>query len=294
MTLTGLLVKLDRPTCCQNICVIGPGKGPHTGELRCTDCNQHRGWLSQETACWIASVIATFGRPVEPIVVHKTRDSENIVVTAQERQRRIFEINRRIEMGGFELKDFFLSSPPLRDWFREQQRHKIAQLMHRYGLSAHDLKIPELPADNGAVSGMQARAPESKGNDMDMSEFCGSKYLKLADVEGGPITATIAAVKYNEKYDKADLHFDDNSILSLNATNARTLARAYGFESTDWHGKQVRLVRGEFAYNGEAKPGIALEPVTPPTPPEKKKASKPSKKGGGDMDDEIPSDGDEG
>src|SRR5690349_2915586 len=114
-----------------------------------------------------------------------------------------------------------------------------------------------------------------------MSDFCGSKYLKLADVENGPIEATIAVVKYYEKYDKADVHLDDGSILSLNSTNARTLARADGFESNDWLGKQLRLVRGEFEYNGEARPGIVIAPVTPPTPPENKKASKPSKKGGG-------------
>jgi hypothetical protein len=49
--LTGLKIKLDRPAdrerpCCLNICTIGAARGPHTGELRCANCGQHRGWLS--------------------------------------------------------------------------------------------------------------------------------------------------------------------------------------------------------------------------------------------------------
>jgi hypothetical protein len=76
-TLIGLRVKLDRPVdrerpCCSNICTIGAGKGPHAGELTCSDCGQHRGWLSKSTARWIESVIARFGAPTTPIVVRKS------------------------------------------------------------------------------------------------------------------------------------------------------------------------------------------------------------------------------
>jgi hypothetical protein len=79
--LVGLHVKMDRPVdrdrpCCRNICKIGPGKGPHAGELLCTDCDQHRGWLSKPTAHWIESVISRFGAPTTPIVVHKAQTYE--------------------------------------------------------------------------------------------------------------------------------------------------------------------------------------------------------------------------
>jgi hypothetical protein len=72
--LIGLKVRLDRPIdrerpCCRNICTIGAAKGPHAGELICTDCGQHRGWLSKNTARWIESVITRFGAPTTPIVV---------------------------------------------------------------------------------------------------------------------------------------------------------------------------------------------------------------------------------
>src|SRR5262249_39179121 len=144
--------KLDRPMdrehpCCRNISTIRKGKGPHVGELRCADCNQHRDWLSFEVACMV------FGLPQAPIVVHELHKGvEAAAGSAQEQQRRLYEIRQRIKRGGFELKDFFLSSPPLRDFWREQQRHKIEQLMFRYGISAHDLT--ELPSDVGAVGGM--------------------------------------------------------------------------------------------------------------------------------------------
>jgi len=68
-TLIGLKVKLDRPgdrerPCCNNVCTIGAGKGPHAGELICSYCGQHRGWLSKQTAAWIESVVTRFGAPV--------------------------------------------------------------------------------------------------------------------------------------------------------------------------------------------------------------------------------------
>jgi hypothetical protein len=76
MSLLGLKIRLDRPVdrdqpCCRNICVIGAGKGPHAGELRCADCNRHRGWLSKHTADWIENVAARFGAPTTPIIVRK-------------------------------------------------------------------------------------------------------------------------------------------------------------------------------------------------------------------------------
>jgi hypothetical protein len=68
MTIIGLKVKLARPIdqqkpCCRNLAIIGEGKGPHAGALRCADCGNHRGWLSKTTAAWIETVINKFGAP---------------------------------------------------------------------------------------------------------------------------------------------------------------------------------------------------------------------------------------
>jgi|SRR5262245_17492754 len=75
LTLIGLKVKLDRPIdrerpCCNNVCIIRPGKEPHAAELRCADCGQHRGWLSKPTTRWIEHVVTRFGAP-EVITVRK-------------------------------------------------------------------------------------------------------------------------------------------------------------------------------------------------------------------------------
>jgi hypothetical protein len=80
-TLLGLKVKLDRPAdrerpCCRNVCTIGAARGPHAGELICTDCGQHRGWLSRSTAQWIESVVARFGAPATPVIVRKAHTFE--------------------------------------------------------------------------------------------------------------------------------------------------------------------------------------------------------------------------
>src|SRR5215510_16025349 len=82
--LTGLKIKLDRPIdrerpCCLNICTIGAARGPHTGELRCADCGQHRGWLSNSTAQWIEHVASRFGAPATPIVVRALEQDRTAV-----------------------------------------------------------------------------------------------------------------------------------------------------------------------------------------------------------------------
>ena len=66
--LLGLKVKLARPVdqqkpCCRNLAIVGEGKGPHAGALRCADCGQHRGWISKSTAAWLSNVVNRFGAP---------------------------------------------------------------------------------------------------------------------------------------------------------------------------------------------------------------------------------------
>jgi hypothetical protein len=169
------IIDRERPFCCTtNVCVIGSGKGPHVGELRCADCGRHRGWLPKEAFCWFESVVAIYGPPVKPIEMAQDYGAiaQGLVVDEQERRRRIFEIRRRIELGGFELKDFLLTSPPDRDFWRERQRRRIAHLMGIYELSVLDIH-----ADVGAVGGMQASAPKRE-TEMDCRSlpaptFCG-------------------------------------------------------------------------------------------------------------------------
>jgi hypothetical protein len=69
--LRDLELKLDRDIdrigrCCENRAAIHAGKEPHGGELRCSHCDRHRGWLSKTTANFLAGVIERFGQPATP------------------------------------------------------------------------------------------------------------------------------------------------------------------------------------------------------------------------------------
>jgi hypothetical protein len=120
---------------------------------------------------------------------------------------------------------------------------------------------------------------------MDVQKFLGAAFLKVGDVKtNGPITVTIVDVSEGE-YEKLDASFDDGTRLSLNVTNSRVLARAYGINSDDWVGKQIELVVSEIQFKGKPKEAILVKPISPPV----EKKPPPSKKmGDGELNDEIP------
>jgi len=119
---------------------------------------------------------------------------------------------------------------------------------------------------------------------MKMSEYVGSAFLRVDDLkQSGPIKATIANVRLG-KYEKPDAHLSDGSVLSLNATNCRTLVRAYGDESADWLGREIELFVGEVDYQGKPTETILVKPISPSI----EKRPKPKSGNGGDMDDAIP------
>jgi hypothetical protein len=286
MNIVGLKVEVDPTDCgqpvCRNICTIDPGRGPHVGELRCCGCGRHRGWLQKDITIWLQSIVAIFGRPTTPIAVREACSvtSEATAVSAREYARRILEINLRLARAGLEQKDMLLSARPSRDWWTNQQRKKIAQLMHSYKITAHDLpKISELPTDIGAVGGMKANAPESESK-MDMSRFAPVNYLRVSDLKSGSIKVKIANVEIGN-FDKPDVTFDSGDVLSLNTTNTGILCRAYGSESTDWIGMQVELFIDTFEYNGEQREGIKVKPLSPPLEDKKPITVQPKKKGVG-------------
>ena len=70
--LIGLVVDLQQQCKCgAYVVVVGAGKGPHLASLRCEACDEHRGWLSQQTHSFISETIKQFGRPTEPIKVRR-------------------------------------------------------------------------------------------------------------------------------------------------------------------------------------------------------------------------------
>jgi hypothetical protein len=111
---------------------------------------------------------------------------------------------------------------------------------------------------------------------MDMRKYSGTTFLKVNDVRDGPLQLQIAAIN-DGKYEKPDAVFETGEMLSLNATNVRTLVRAYGSNSDGWIGKEVELVLGRVKFQGEPQDAVIVKPISPPI------AAKSS-----EMDDEIP------
>jgi hypothetical protein len=70
----GLAVKLpDSCRCGSDIARIGSPAGPHLAELRCTMCQQHRGWLPRAAHQFLTETINKFGRPDTPIAIRRGR-----------------------------------------------------------------------------------------------------------------------------------------------------------------------------------------------------------------------------
>jgi hypothetical protein len=119
---------------------------------------------------------------------------------------------------------------------------------------------------------------------MDMKKYSGEHFIKVADVRDGPIEGQIAVVREGQ-YDKPDLIFESGDVLSLNATNNKTLVRAYGTESDYWIGKQIEMFLGTIQYQGSDHDAVIVKPISPPI--KKKKTKDDGSKPVPDMDDEI-------
>ena len=121
---------------------------------------------------------------------------------------------------------------------------------------------------------------------MDITKYLGSAFLRVGDVKvNGPIRMVIESVTEG-KFDKPDLTFDDGTRLSLNVTNTRTLARAYGTDGAGWIGKEIELYLGETEYEGKLQESILVKPISPPIekrPPPKPKGESDKR---GDLDDD--------
>ena len=148
-----------------------------------------------------------------------------------------------------------------RGWLSKSTAQWIASVIARFGKPDRPIVMRDrthrLPAVVGADSGRDANAPEQELTKMDMSQYAGGKYLKVADLkESGPLRVTIVEVGISEKYAKPELTLDDGSILSCNTTNTNRLIRAYGAESDDWIGKEIELDLGEVDYQGQPQEAV--------------------------------------
>src|SRR5262245_18325965 len=97
---------------------------------------------------------------------------------------------------------------------------------------------------------------------MDIDKYSKDVYIKVDDLVDGPRREKIVDV-LDGKYDKPDVLFESGNKLGLNATNRRTLKRAYGRETNAWAGRVVELYIGEVRFNNESRESVLVRPITP-------------------------------
>lgn len=98
----------------------------------------------------------------------------------------------------------------------------------------------------------------------DVTSAISSPWLKGRDLadHGQPVTVTVKmvdAIEFDGQGEKFVLEFlETDKKLILNRTNLKTMAAAFGNQTSGWHGQKVVLTVGP-AFNGN--PGVALAPI---------------------------------
>jgi hypothetical protein len=93
-----------------------------------------------------------------------------------------------------------------------------------------------------------------KDTNMHIDQLYPSRFLRCADLNGRPRRVTIAGLKREDVggEQKNVLAFTDETLLILNKTNARAIAKALGCDDTkDWRGKSITLVPALTDFKGD-------------------------------------------
>ena len=164
-------------------------------------------------------------------------------------------------------------------------RRLIREQQYRTAMQHKTQRTGETASGCGAVlESNEARHEQKETEKMDAREFIGGTFLKPEDIGSTPVVLKIVRVAEG-RYEKLDLTFDDGSKLSLNATNGRAIAKAWGYETSAWLHKQVELSVGMTTYKGEPQETVVLRTVSPATPAHERSPARPAKP---DISDDIP------
>ena len=104
---------------------------------------------------------------------------------------------------------------------------------------------------------------------MNIDQAFPSRYLKAADLsEDGDTILEIDNVKIEEvgrdQEKRPVIYFKDEARgVVLNKTNANTISKLYGKETTEWQGKLVALYVAEVQFGGDMVESIRIKTKTP-------------------------------
>lgn len=105
---------------------------------------------------------------------------------------------------------------------------------------------------------------------MDINSLFPASFLKAADLQGQPRTATIescAPEQIGDSETKPVLRFVGiPKGLVLNRTNATVIASAFGTETDHWRGQQVTLFSMPVSFQGRMVDGIRVQAAAAATP----------------------------
>jgi hypothetical protein len=73
-----------------------------------------------------------------------------------------------------------------------------------------------------------------------------SKYIKSDNVRDGPIQTRIVNTFEDERYGRLMLELETGSQFALNDGNTNTLIKAWGYNTDDWIGQEIRLELGSY------------------------------------------------
>ena len=51
---------------------------PHRASLHCKECRAFRGWVSNEAFRFVAKIVEQFGKPTEPILIHRGKSEPEV------------------------------------------------------------------------------------------------------------------------------------------------------------------------------------------------------------------------
>src|SRR5690349_6995639 len=87
-TFTGRLARsidIEKP-CCENIAVVhARPTGVHAAELRCANCNAHRGWLRREAFEFLTEAVRLWGA-TEILTLHDHQIGDHEMTPKSQRQ----------------------------------------------------------------------------------------------------------------------------------------------------------------------------------------------------------------
>jgi hypothetical protein len=97
---------------------------------------------------------------------------------------------------------------------------------------------------------------------VDMRKYT-SGPIMADDVRDGPRIERIVSVYISEKHDVPVLELESGDTFMAWPSNARKLARAYGFNSDDWRGHVIQLELGHYTTkDGETRETVDLTPIS--------------------------------